>query len=124
MQDNKIYQNYVALKEVVDSLAENSADPEERRGSGRFPFHVTLSLSKTSDSGDTEQIGTVLGLDISYTGMAILTRTPLEPNTAVHVNLEPFLKRAFLIELVIVDCAEVVDGMYRVGGVFVFEEAP
>jgi len=111
------------LKEVVDALAkENQKEEREYHALRRYPFHVSLSLVQLGSNGQFRGQSTALGLDISYTGMAILSRKPIPTDTLLQANLDHYLSRPWRLDMIVVDCMEVVDDMFRIGCVFILDE--
>lgn len=116
-------QNLLILKEVVDSLAKlNAGDGGRGRQARRYPFHASLSLCQPDLKGQPVTVGTALGLDISYTGITILSRSPIKPDTLLQVNLDDYLGHPWRLEVMVLDCMEVVHYMFRIACIFILDE--
>ena len=55
----------------------------------------------------------------SYSGMAFLTRTRFQPNTRLVVEIYPMLGHRLRQKLTVIHCSDDVNGMYKVGTMFV-----
>ena len=113
------------LQKAVDQVAKGlTCQQLDRRRSPRYPFQLPISLHQKDADGFLSYLGLARGLDISCLGLAFLTRTKLAPRTEVYVNLDPLIGRVFYLKLAVVHCSDEVDGMFRVGGQFIFDEEP
>jgi len=108
---------------LLNSLRNYLQTSPERRSQERFPYTRNVSVTATMDSDGTEEVLTAQGRDISPGGMGLyLPRKPASVwlNLHLHPPGRPDLVSA--VPARIVNAQVELDGRYRVGVSFIFEE--
>ena len=108
--------NDMARKEALDALE------RRHRTDKRYPLSaaVPLSVSYVPGGPFTPELQ-AWGLDISYTGIGLLTERELEPASPVYLDLAALGRPHSVVEMRVLYCSHMVGQIHRVGAVFVFE---
>ncbi len=112
-----------AVRSLVDGLVKRQRDAVERRGDVRFPFNVPVSLHRITASGSRVYYVSAWAIDLSQSGIGLLTTERIPKEMMVFVNFEPATGRPCFLKLRIVHSKSLIQGIYMSGGLFMFGEA-
>ncbi len=107
---------------LVDQIASQEDARTDQRDHKRHAFNVHVTVCNRSPMGVMKRLTSAYALDISYSGIGLLTAFALRETDDVYLNFEPAIGRNCFVPVRLVNPTKLVDGVYRTGAIFLFEE--
>ena len=107
---------------LVDQIASREDDRTDQRDHKRHAFNLHVTVCIRSPSGAMKRLTSAYAFDISYSGIGLLTSFALRETDDVYLNFEPAIGRNCFVPVRLVHPTKLVDGVYRTGAMFLFEE--
>ena len=110
-----------SLSELLEKVAHHAA-LEEHRTEPHFPVHGPVTFGLTENGAEEPRaVGAGWALDLSGHGMALLSTTPVPQGSRLLVDLTALGADSLALPLKVVYCQQLLPGVFRIGGPFVFE---
>ena len=115
-------ERYLAFKRLVEAVAEHHHQKSNDRQVPRYPFNVRVAICEKSAGGAWVRLTDAWAQDLSFEGIGLLATVRLPNHRPLAVNFEPVLGRSRLIRFSLSYCDNLIPGLYRTGGSFLFDD--
>ena len=111
-----------ALETLIEDLARRDAKiPRGKRATARYDLNAPLKLGTRTDSSPIKPLCDAWGLNISASGVGMLTQQEFLPSRDVYLNLQTITGCPGWVKLRVIYSQKLVGTMVRSGAVFVLE---
>jgi len=112
-------ENTIPFRELEAQLRQRAAAMREQRSAERLPLNTVVDLFEETDDEFLSLKCEAWALDLSVSGIGLLTEHPIEVGACFVVDFEMSENERYSGRVRIVYCTRLIGSMHRVGAMFI-----